>query len=115
MESSPVERPRRRYLPWFLVGAALSWFHLGRLGWSVFASHSVGAVRAVEIDPNRASIPELMSLPGVGRALATRIVLSRLRQGPFRVVQDLARVDGIGGSTVDRLRPFLVVSDGRSR
>ena len=48
-----------------------------------------------------------MTLPGIGQERARAIVLSRVRLGPFRSVNDLARVDGIGAATVDRLRLFL--------
>jgi competence protein ComEA len=53
---------------------------------------------------NRASAEELETLPGIGPALAAAIVASRNRLGPFRRVEDLARVPGIGPRTVERLR-----------
>lgn len=63
------------------------------------------------IDPNRAPEVELARLPGVGPALARRIVEDRERQGPFRAPEELARVSGIGDATVARLRDLLDLSD----
>jgi len=59
---------------------------------------------AEPVDINRASEPELARLPGVGPALATRIVAAR----PFAEVDDLRRVRGVRAALFERLRPFLV-------
>lgn len=48
------------------------------------------------IDVNRASAAELALLPGIGPALAGRIVEDRERNGPFATLDDLVRVRGIG-------------------
>ena len=106
---------RRNYFPWFLVGVALTWFHLMRLGWSVVAPAPAGFVEAVAVDPNTAAVGELTSLPGIGRTLAARIVLHRLRHGRFEEVRDLVAVDGIGESTVARIAPFLAIAPSGSR
>jgi len=49
---------------------------------------------------NQAGLRELQTLPGIGPALARRIVAAR----PFARVDDLLRVPGIGPKTLDRLR-----------
>ena len=49
-----------------------------------------------------------MTLPGIGRTRAAAVVLRRVRHGPFRVVEDLAVVEGIGSATVEGLREFVV-------
>jgi competence protein ComEA len=66
--------------------------------------------RVVEykVDLNRAQWPELSELPEIGETLARRIVASRLAEGPFRSVDDLRRVRGIGPRTLEQLRPFLL-------
>jgi competence ComEA-like helix-hairpin-helix protein len=64
------------------------------------------------LDINRAGAGDLERLPGVGPALARRIVEAR-ETGPFRRVEELTRVSGIGGVTVERLRPFVVVRPPR--
>jgi competence ComEA-like helix-hairpin-helix protein len=62
------------------------------------------------LDVNLASAAEFERLPGVGPALAARIVEVRTRDGPFASVDDLRRVRGVGGATLERLRPRLVVN-----
>jgi competence protein ComEA len=63
------------------------------------------------IDLNRASAGDLERLPRVGPALARRIVEHRDRHGPFRRVEDLRRVKGIGEKTLERLRPLVKVEE----
>ena len=61
------------------------------------------------IDPNLAGDEELDRLPGVGPARALQIVREREERGPFASIDDLARVRGIGSSSVERMRPFLIL------
>lgn len=56
---------------------------------------------------NEASATELEALPGIGPALAARIVSYRASHGPFLAVGDLARVSGIGRVRVERLRALV--------
>jgi competence protein ComEA len=58
---------------------------------------------------NRASPAELACLPGIGPALAARIVADRTARGPYREVQELERVPGLGPVRVARLAPRLTV------
>ncbi len=48
-----------------------------------------------------------MALDGIGRVRAEQIVLHRVRHGPFRELEGLLDVDGIGPHTLARVRPFL--------
>jgi len=70
------------------------------------AGGSAGAV----VDLNRASAEELRGLPGIGPALAERIVAWRAAHGPFRSPDDLVQVPGIGSKTATRLRPLVRAS-----
>ncbi len=58
---------------------------------------------------NGASAEELAQLPGIGPVRAEAIVADRRRRGPFRRIEDLERVPGIGSATVERLRGRLRV------
>jgi comEA protein len=57
------------------------------------------------VDVNRATAEELATLPGIGPALAERIVEWREANGRFATADDLDKVPGIGPATVERLRP----------
>lgn len=59
---------------------------------------------ARRININTASAAELELLPGVGPAIAQRIVEFRDDRGPFRSLNDLDRVSGIGPRLIERLR-----------
>jgi competence ComEA-like helix-hairpin-helix protein len=65
-------------------------------------SRELGA-RTEQISLNRASPAELETLPGIGPALAARIVDDRARRGPYATLNDLTRVSGIGPTLVARL------------
>lgn len=64
---------------------------------------------AAPVDVNHADAETLQSLPGIGPALADRIVEAR-REGRFVSIEDLARVPGIGPATVERLRGLAVAA-----
>ena len=61
------------------------------------------------IDPNSATEADLDRLPGIGPALAQRIVAARA-EGPFRSAADLERVPGIGPKTLAPLSQKLTFS-----
>lgn len=58
---------------------------------------------------NGASIQQLDGLPGIGPALAQRILEEREKRGGFAELDDLLAVRGIGSATLERLRPLLTV------
>jgi competence protein ComEA len=70
----------------------------------------VRADDATPLDVNLASAADFERLPGVGPALAARIVAVRVREGPFGSVDDLRHVRGIGDATLERLRPRLAIN-----
>lgn len=61
------------------------------------------------VDLNRATAAELEDLPGIGPALAKRIVEYRDQHGRFAVPEDLKKVSGIGDKTFARLAPMVSV------
>ena len=67
-----------------------------------------GPVRRVDVD--RATARELQELPGIGPALAARIVAFRDSNGPFGSLARLQRVKGIGPATAHRLDSLVTFS-----
>jgi competence protein ComEA len=68
---------------------------------------------SVKIDLNRASAAELQQLPSVGPVLSQRIIETR-EKTPFKSVDELRRVSGIGVKTLEKIRPFVTVGDTAS-
>lgn len=67
-----------------------------------------GMAAAWPVDINHASAEELDTVPGIGPALAQRIVAFRKANGPFARVEDLTRVPGIGPKTLEAMKGWLV-------
>lgn len=67
----------------------------------------VGGAQPVHL--NTAGVEDLEQLPGVGPALAQRIVDFRTEHGPFRSVDDLRQVSGFGGSRFANLAPMVAL------
>ena len=64
-----------------------------------------------KIDINRAEPWLLEALPGIGEVLAQRIVDYRSENGPFKRIEDLLKVGGIGEATFEKIRDYITVSD----
>ena len=62
------------------------------------------------VDLNRADAEALIALPGIGPALAERVIAHREQHGPLTQLDDLIQVSGIGPALVDRLRPLVTVN-----
>ena len=62
-----------------------------------------GAMPGGKIDINHASASALETLPGVGPAMAQRIIAAR----PYSKIEDIKRVRGIGDKTFQKLKPYI--------
>lgn len=58
---------------------------------------------------NAATAEQLDGLKGIGPSKAQAIVADRERNGPFRSVDDLLRVKGIGRKLLEGIRPYVTV------
>jgi competence ComEA-like helix-hairpin-helix protein len=58
------------------------------------------------VDLNTATTQELQAISGIGPVLAAKIIAGR----PYKNVDDLLRVSGIGAKLLEKIRPFLVVN-----
>lgn len=61
------------------------------------------------VNVNTADQAELETLPGIGPALAQRIIEHRETNGPFATLDDLLEVSGIGEKTLENLEPYVTV------
>lgn len=66
------------------------------------------------VDINTASIEEFDALPGIGPALAQRIVEYRRQNGPFQKVDDLLAVKGVGPKMLAKIRDRLAASQPKA-
>ena len=65
------------------------------------------------MDVDRATEEELDRLPGIGPALAARIVAHRSANGPFGSLAALDAVSGVGPALIKRVAPHVTFSGPR--
>jgi competence protein ComEA len=63
------------------------------------------------VDINEASEEDFVKLPGIGSKLARRILTYRRKHGPFRRVEDLLAIRGIGTKKWKAIRPYLRIGN----
>ena len=76
---------------------------LGALAGLLFS----GFAWAGSVDVNEADAAMLASVNGIGPVKAERIVAYRQAHGPFKRLEDLVHVKGIGPKLLEKLRPQL--------
>lgn len=62
-----------------------------------------------KVNINTATKRELMALPGIGEAIAERIILYRQDHGAFTAPTQLTRVKGIGPRKFEQLQPYITL------
>jgi len=77
------------------------------------ASAAKPATTAV-VNINTASATEIATLPGIGAKTAARIVEYRQKNGPFKKVEELMNVRGIGEKNFLKLKPQLAVGQAKA-
>ena len=90
------------------LGSAAIWFIRDAGG---LFSQSQLAEGSLRVNINTATLGELESIPGVGTARAQQIVAGR----PYKSVDELVRVSGIGPNSLESLRPFVKVEGGTDK
>lgn len=71
------------------------------------AAAPVRSAESFRLDLNDATAEELESLPGIGPALAERILARRAELGGFRSKEDVLSVSGIGEATYAAIEPYI--------
>jgi len=74
---------------------------------------AAGDEKAPRVNLNTATIDDLTTLPGIGPSYAKRIVDYREKNGPFKRVEDLLNVQGIGEKTLEKIRERITLSSGK--
>lgn len=67
------------------------------------------AAPAGKVNLNTATVSQLEELPGIGPALAARIVDHRQKNGAFKSVEDVMAVKGIGEKNFAKIQSYLSV------
>lgn len=70
---------------------------------------ATGPTAPAVVDLNTATVESLDALPGIGPVIATRIVAWRAANGPFRTIEELGEVSGIGDAILAQLRSLVRV------
>jgi len=64
-----------------------------------------------KINLNRAEAWLLQALPGIGEGKAMAIIDYRNKNGPFRNIDDILKIEGFGTSIMEKIRDFISVED----
>jgi competence protein ComEA len=81
----------------------------GSTGATGAADPGTGQSSGAPVNVNTATAEQLDALPGIGPATAAAIIADRAANGPFRSVDDLGRVRGIGDAKLEQLRGLVAV------
>ncbi|MHB8070697.1 MAG: ComEA family DNA-binding protein [Candidatus Cryosericum sp.] len=87
----------------------VSFIQPAHAGFPIAAQPSASGTALERVNLNKATTAQLDALPGVGPALAERIVAFREQQGPFSSVEDLKKVQGAKKALVTSLKEYLFV------
>jgi competence ComEA-like helix-hairpin-helix protein len=67
------------------------------------------------INLNTATSAELQQVPGIGPVTADRVLKMRKVHGPFKSVNELRAIKGIGPRRLAKMKPYLTVGDAPDR
>jgi competence protein ComEA len=72
------------------------------------------AAAPAAVNLNTASAAQLETIPGVGKAIAERIIEYREKNGGFKKVEDLMNIRGIGETSFLKMKPLVTVTTAKT-
>lgn len=78
------------------------------------ASTAPAASAGTPVNLNSATVVQLESLPGIGKATAERIIEYREKNGGFKKIEELMNVRGIGEKSFLSLKPLITVAAAKA-
>ena len=66
------------------------------------------------VNLNSATAAQIASLPGIGAKTADLVVQYRQKNGPFKKIEEIMNVKGIGEKSFLKLKPLITVGDSKS-
>lgn len=77
--------------------------------WATQDLHAKKKPPAHPLNLNAATAAELQQVPGIGPAIAEKILQARKSYGAFKSVDDLQAIKGIGPKKLDKMRKYLTL------
>ena len=69
----------------------------------------VVALDVNKVNINKATVPDLVKIKGIGQKYAERIVAYRDKNGPFKKIEDITNVKGIGPKKFEAIKNLITV------
>jgi comEA protein len=113
-------RVRTTWVDKWVLAAVVTLFVCGLMRTTVRAGQEpTGSAPRVDprttlVNVNTATSQQLEALPGIGPSTASRIVEYREKNGPFKKIEDLMNVKGIGEKGFLKLKPLVTVGAART-
>ena len=73
------------------------------------AASTPAATPVARVNINSADADALIQLPRIGAALAARIIAYRTAHGPFKQIEDIKNVNGIGEATFNAIKDWITI------
>jgi competence protein ComEA len=99
-----------------IVAIVLGTLTLDAQGQTAAASKKApaGPTAAAPLNLNTATSAQLETLPGIGPAVAARILEYRQKNGNFKKIEELMNVKGIGEKSFLKIKPLITVAPSKT-
>jgi competence protein ComEA len=65
------------------------------------------------VNINTASVKELTQIPGIGKVTANLIIAYREKHGPFKQIEDIQKIKGIGSKKFAKIKDLITLTDNK--